>query len=201
MRRFIIIICYLLSVQFSHAQGDAYDLLSGVLNKIESYNPYKVEIEVSYGNNIISGYYQVDGEQYFISIDQQELYGDADTKYEIFNSRKEVIIDSVTADDSGNLLSNPAMAFRSILEHYDASLEIDNQEIALLELKQSGEWGDASEIINLYVDKSTMLPAMVIYRFGGESITITIKGISKLTSPITLYDSEKYVDYEVIDFR
>ncbi|MFI3323297.1 MAG: hypothetical protein SNI45_04660 [Rikenellaceae bacterium] len=201
MRRFFTIICFLLAVQFVYAQGDAYDLLSRVLNKIESYNPYEVKIEVSYENSIISGYYQVDGERYFISIDQQELYGDADIKYEIFNGRKEVIIDSVTPDDSGNLLSNPAMAFRSILEHYDASLELDNQEVTLLELKQSGGWDDASEIIDLYVDKSTMLPAMVIYKFGDENITITIKSISKLTSTITLYDSEKYADYEIIDFR
>lgn len=176
-------------------------IINNVLNALKEYNPYKVIIEVSYENNSTHGFYEVDGSSYYISVDQQELYGDETVKYEVFNGRKEVVIDNVSPIYTGNLLSNPATAFSSIGDHYTPSLIASNKSVTVIELKPNIDNDNSQESIELSVSNETMLPTLIIYKFGDQSVIINIIDIAKLNSTITSYDRGKYADYEIIDFR
>lgn len=185
----------------AYASGSANAILKSVLANLEAKNPYKVEIEVNYGNNNLIGFYEVDSDAYYISIDEQELYGDTNVKYEVFNSRKEVVIDTVKPDLNGNLLNNPSTAFTSIRDHYSAEIIAENDYYTTLELKPKNDDEGSIETIELSVSNATKLPIEILYKFGGEKVVIKVVEITNLPSTITLYDSGKYVDYEIIDFR
>ncbi|MFR9512090.1 MAG: hypothetical protein SNF69_00480 [Rikenellaceae bacterium] len=184
-----------------YANEDAEAIVQRVLAAMEDCNPYKVEIEVNYAGSSIAGYYEVDNLNYYISIDHQELYGDPTVKYEVFNSRREVIIDSVSPTFDGNLLNNPATAFASIKNHYSASLISNVNGFTTLELRPHSTDDNSMETIILTVLNSTMLPNSITYQFGADEVVIKVLDISRLASGITLYDSSKYTDYEIIDFR
>ncbi len=202
MKRFIILAVMLLSLSANLYADDAADrLVKEVLSKIESYNPYRAEIDVNYAGSSILGFYEVDKAKYYIAIDNQELYGDSSVKYEIFNSRKEVVIDSVTPDFNGNILSNPATAFSSIRDHFSAMILSKDEAYSIIELKPIKGDSDNIESIEMRVSHATMLPEEVIYKFGDEMVSIKVLKLQRLTSSITSYSVEKYSDYEVIDFR
>lgn len=201
MRLFSLIIATLFACNSVQADNKADVIFKESMTQIESLNPYKANIKVSYANNSILGFYEVDNNRYYISIDQQELYGDAKTKYEVFNNRKEIIIDSVAPSYNGNLLSNPATAFTSIRDHYSATIIADNQNSTTVNLKPIIGGEESTETIELVLSKSTKLPTRITYKFDDEAVVIDIMDISKISSTITPYDSSKYSDYEVIDFR
>ncbi len=201
MRKFSLAVLALFMAVAVSAQPSATTLLAGVLDKIEGLNPYKVEIQVTYGSGVIAGYYEVDGTKYYISVDQQEVYGDDDIKYEIYNGRKEVVIDNVSQEYNGNILNNPATAFANLRNHYTPKIASSNEYFTIVELKQNiGDVTD-SEVIELVVDNQSGLPSSVIYKLGDEVVQISIIKMDKLTSPITSYDTAQYSDYEIIDFR
>ncbi|MFI3316302.1 MAG: hypothetical protein SNF93_01820 [Rikenellaceae bacterium] len=201
MRFFSLIIVILFACNSVHADNKADEIFKESMTQIESLNPYKANIKVSYANNSILGFYEVDNNRYYISIDQQELYGDAKTKYEVFNNRKEIIIDSVAPSYNGNLLSNPATAFTSIRDHYSATIIADNESCTTVNLKLIIGGEESTETIELVLSKLTKLPTRITYKFDDEAVVIDIIDISKINSTITSYDSSKYSDYEVIDFR
>ncbi|MFR9533439.1 MAG: hypothetical protein SNG49_01220 [Rikenellaceae bacterium] len=200
-RQISVLFLALFSFVGAYANGAANAILKEVLANIEAQNPYRVKIEVSYANSSMIGFYEVDHDAYYISIDQQELYGDTNVKYEVFNSRKEVIIDTVRPDNNGNLLNNPATAFSSIRDHYSAEIITENSYFTTLELKPNSGDDSSIETIELSVSNATKLPIEILYKFGGEQVVIKVVEITQLSSSITLYDSDKYADYEIIDFR
>ncbi|MFR9503126.1 MAG: hypothetical protein SNH73_01585 [Rikenellaceae bacterium] len=201
MQRLSLIILSIFSLQQLQAQDHADQIVVDMLDMVESYNPYKVDIEVMYENTSISGYYEVDDMNYYIAIDQQELYGNQSVKYEVFNGRKEVIIDSVSVGYDGNILNNPATAFASIRDYYSSSIISENDKTFLVSLSPRDNVDNPSDTIELIIEKSTMLPSKIIYKFGGTEVSIKIVNIENIPSSITLYNSDKYVDYEIIDFR
>ncbi len=202
MNRFIIVILALLCViQSAVASTPAEDLLSRVISNIKSYNPYEVKVDIDYRVGSISGSYQVDGDKYYISVDGQELYGDSTTKYEIYNDRQEVVIDQVSAVNSGNILDNPATAFDAILDTFIPSILSSTEGVTTIYLKPTAGEKAMVDCILLKVDATTNSPKEIEYIFNDESVTITILSIERLKSSITLYDSSKYADYEIIDFR
>ncbi|MFI3264607.1 MAG: hypothetical protein SNG38_01235 [Rikenellaceae bacterium] len=185
----------------AYAENSADSILKEVLSNIEERNPYKVEIEVSYADNNLVGFYEVEDDKYYISIDKQELYGDANVKYEVFNSRKEVVIDRVKSDNNGNILNNPATAFSVIRDHYSATILSENEYYTVIELKPNLGDENSVETIELAVSNDEKLPIEIIYRFGDDMVRIKVVQITPLQSTITSYSPDKYVDYEVIDFR
>lgn len=201
MQRLSLIILSIFSLQQLQAQDHADQIVVDMLDMVESYNPYKVDIEVMYENTSISGYYEVDDMNYYIAIDQQELYGNQSVKYEVFNGRKEVIIDSVSVGYDGNILNNPATAFASIRDYYSSSIISEDDKTFLVSLSPRDNVDNPSDTIELIIEKSTMLPSKIIYKFGGTEVSIKIVNIENIPSSITLYNSDKYVDYEIIDFR
>ncbi len=200
MRYILLMFSLLASLSGVSANSKAEIVVDEAISAIKSYNPYRVDIRVSYSGDSISGFYEVDGANYYISIEEQELYGDSKVKYEVFNARKEVVIDAVSSVADGNILNNPATAFTTIKDHYSASILSENNEFTIVELKPN-VGGDTVETIELKLSNTTKLPSEIIYKMGDDKVVITINKISRLTSPISLYNSTKYADYEIIDFR
>ncbi|MFR9495667.1 MAG: hypothetical protein SNG81_04750 [Rikenellaceae bacterium] len=197
MRYIFIILFSTLAFNSAKGQGSADVIIRNVYNELEKMNPYQAKIEVVYDNDSIWGSYQVDDDNYYISIEEQELYGDSTEKYEVFNSRKEVVIDKVTQEYDGNILSNPATAFSSILNYYSASIISDNNGVTTLELKQDVD----SEVIKLEVYNNAWFPKSILYISGEDEVVVNIFSIKRMTSTIKSYDNSNYADYEVIDFR
>ncbi len=201
MRHIFLILSALFLFNGAHANNSASDILKEVLANIENRNPYKVEIEVVYSGDSVLGFYEVDKSDYYISVDHQELYGNASVKYEVFNSRKEVVIDSVTPDYNGNILSNPATAFSAIRDYFSAELLLDYNGVMILELKPIEASDDTVELIQLAISAKSMLPVEIVYKFDNDMVSIKILSFEQLTSSINLYNPVKYADYEIIDFR
>ncbi len=200
LNKFLLILAFFTMPIMAVAENSS-NVIEKVLSSLEALNPYKVNIEVVYEGVSMPGYYEVDQSKYYISIDQQELYGDASTKFEVYKSRKEVIIDTVKPDFDGNLLNNPATAFSAIKDHYKSTIISDTEDIIIVDLKPIIDNGNMQESIELYISKSDMLPQSVVYRYGDEEVEIKILDIAHLTSTITLFNKSNYSDFEVIDFR
>ncbi len=196
-----IIIALVSSVLPAAAADDSAKMISELNRALSQYEPYRIEFDVIFGGEAMSGFYEVDGGEYYISLDNQELYGDEAVKCEVYNSRKEIVIDLVAPDQNGNILTNPATAFTSIRDNYDSRISDEHSEQgrAVVELLPKG--GNSDESITLELSTQTMLPEVVNYKFGSESIEIRVRKISKLTSTITQYNEDNYLDYEIIDFR
>ncbi|MFR9523140.1 MAG: hypothetical protein SNH94_01035 [Rikenellaceae bacterium] len=199
--RYLLSVIYLLLAVVSASAAEPNSIIGDVIDKLDRMSPYRVQFEVEYGKNRIGGLYEVADENYYISIDEQELFGDSKVKYEVFNSRKEVLIDAVSPDYDGNLLSNPAVAFSSIRDHYTSKQLSDDGVAATFELTPSAPSVNPIETIELTINSSTILPERIVYNLGGEKVVVKVVSIEKLTSSITSYNIGNYLDYEVIDFR
>ncbi len=198
---FSLLIALVLSINISSASNNADAILKEVISRIEAYEAYRVDLQISMGDYSLLGYYEVDNQDYYLIIDKQEMYGDATSRYEIYNERKEVVIDSAQSDSSGNMLANPAMVFSSILNDYTAHLLSDDSESILLTLKPKGATDDSIESITLHISKKSMQPTMLEYNMQGEIVMIAISNIAPLSSTIKRYSASQYSDYEIIDFR
>ena len=85
---------------------------------------YQVKFNVLAGDLIYVGEYGVDGDSYYIKMDDVEVYSDGKLRYEVDNKRKEVSIDMVDLQ-SHNILDNPTRCFDFAESEYRA--EIQNQ--------------------------------------------------------------------------
>ncbi len=201
MKKILAVSLFLLTSAYCYASAQNKETLKELQSTLDKMNPYGVKVNISYENTSLSGNYEVDKDKYHIKIDEQELYGDSSTKYEVFNNRKEVVIDHVSDNQDGNILNNPATVFSTILRDYTSTAILDNEFETTLELKPASNGDESTESIILTISKSSQLPKQITYKYGDDRIVIDILNIETLTSPITLYDSSKYIDYEVIDFR
>ncbi len=195
----LIILIASIKIVIASTQGDA--ILNSVLDKIEEYGAYRVDLKISMGDYALLGYYEIDNQDYYLTIDNQELYGDAKTKYEVYNDRKEVVIDSVGQETTNDILSNPANIFSSIRGNYSADILSSNEQFTILYLKPNVASEESIESIKLHIDMHSMQPKELEYIMQGESIIIEIGDISELTSSIKRYNTSQYSGYEIIDFR
>ncbi len=195
----LIILIASIKIVIASTQGDA--ILNSVLDKIEEYGAYRVDLKISMGDYALLGYYEIDNQDYYLTIDNQELYGDAKTKYEVYNDRKEVVIDSVGQETTNDILSNPANIFSSIRDNYSADILSSNEQFTILYLKPNVASEESIESIKLHIDMHSMQPKELEYIMQGESIIIEIGDISELTSSIKRYNTSQYSGYEIIDFR
>ncbi len=201
MRYLFIFLIALLPTGSIVAANPAENILEQIHLGLEKLGSYRAVIEVLYGNSAIEGEYQVEGDNFYIKIGTQEMYGDSQMQYEVINDRREIIIDNVSKEFDGNILSNPATVFASIADHFTAEVIAEDNDVVIVELRQDSAEGSSSDSIELSIWKSAGLPKSILYKYDNDQIRITIESIDILTSPITSYNSDNYTDYEVIDFR
>ena len=105
------------SVQADNRPQAVLKQLTAALGALEGYS---VVFEVHTDGDVVPGYYEVSGDNYYMHVNGQEVYGDAEFRYEIDPDRKEVVIDRVDLA-ARSLLNNPTRAFDFIDGEYAAT--------------------------------------------------------------------------------
>lgn len=166
---------------------------------VKALGNYDVRFTVAVDEHKVSGSYMVGSDCYALTLGNIEVFGNSDTRHEVDNSRKEVVIDKVDTA-SHNLLNNPLSAFDFIGDEYfveTISEQADRVDVRLTPRQKSVQEG----VIEVAIDRHTNLPRSVTYRPSGASIRINIDHIGATTARPATFDPAKYKDFEVIDFR
>ncbi len=189
-------------MQLCFADQPSEQLLAKVTAAIYDLGVYGADIAVSsYGANPIVGRYEVDGENYYLNIAGQEMFGADNTKYEVYRDRQEVIIDRLLPREAGNILDNPTRAFDFVESGFESSISLNSGTTQTVMLTPNSDSGLDVEHVELVVDSEKLLPTQISYSMDGEVITIKITNLKTMKRAIKIYDESNYVDFEIIDFR
>ena len=159
---------------------------------------YQVKFNVLAGDLIYVGEYGVEGDSYYIQMDNVEVYSDGKLRYEVDNKRKEVSIDMVDLQ-SRNILDNPTRCFDFAESEYKVELQSDRSEELTLYLQPIAE--DMDGEIFLTIDKKSGRPKKIVYRLYDDEVEVAIDSIAASKSPIKKYNKNHYKGYDIIDFR
>ncbi len=206
MRNFFVRAVLLLFVAFlSLAQaaanpqkGNAASGVKSVKEYVAKLGRYQVKFNVLAGDLIYVGEYGVEGDSYYIQMDNVEVYSDGKLRYEVDNKRKEVSIDMVDLQ-SRNILDNPTRCFDFAESEYMVELQSDRGEELTLYLQPIAE--DMDGEIFLTIDKKSGRPKKIIYRLYDDEVEVAIDSIAASKSPIKRYNKNHYKGYDIIDFR
>lgn len=179
--------------------GHAPDVLKRVSAYFRSLGGYRVTFEVKTGEGLFPGHYSVDGDRYYMVMGDAEVYGQGDTRYEVDNARREVVVDRVDTS-SPNLLNNPTRAFDFVNDEFSAEVVGDTDGQMTVRLIPRARNAGISTI-DLVVDRAAGKPRSVSYLFDGERIDIDLRSVTAETVPPAAFDKSKYAGYELIDFR
>ncbi len=174
-------------------------LLRQVTSAFSQMSGYSVDFEVETADGPIPGYYEVNGPNYYIQVNDMEAYGDAQFRYEVNSSKREIVIDLVDLE-SHNLLNNPTRAFDFVEGEYATELLDETEQTAVIRLTPRSV-RSAVGVIDIEIDKTRSLPVSVTYEVDGDRVRIDIRVISEREASARAFDQDKYPDYEWIDFR
>ncbi len=201
MKRVFLFIAIFVSHIAMGQTTDASEVLSQLIKKLKSYEHYSANVSVEVGTSTIEGYYEVDGEDYYVRIGEQELYGADGVKYEVYGDREEVIIDNIS-DKANNILDNPSKAFDFAELGFDSEyLDQSSDKQVVIRLIANVQNDMPIDHIDVTINKSTLLPSRLEYIFDTDTFVVNINDITKSTSPMKVYNQTNYSDFEVIDFR
>ena len=133
MKRSVLLLAALFAVFSVQADNRPQAVLKQLTAALGALEGYSVVFEVHTDGDVVPGYYEVSGDNYYMHVNGQEVYGDAEFRYEIDPDRKEVVIDRVDLT-SHNLLNNPTRAFDFIDGEYAASLLSEKGSTAVIRL-------------------------------------------------------------------
>ena len=189
----------LLATLTVQADNRSQAVLKQLTSALQSLEGYSVVFEVHTDKGVVPGYYEVSGDNYYMQVNGQEVYGDAEFRYEIDPSRREVVIDRVDLT-SHNLLNNPTRAFDFIDGEYATSFVAENGGtcvIRLTPLRIQSAVGN----IDVEVDTVRSLPVSVVYEIDGDRVRIDIRSVTAHEASPSTFDADDYAGYEWIDFR
>ena len=189
MKRSVLLLAALFAVFSVQADNRPQAVLKQLTAALGALEGYSVVFEVHTDGDVVPGYYEVSGDNYYMHVNGQEVYGDAEFRYEIDPDRKEVVIDRVDLT-SHNLLNNPTRAF-------DFSEKGSTAVIRLTPLRIQSAVGQ----IDVEVDTARSLPTAVIYEIDGDRVRIDIRSVTVHEASPRTFDAENYAGYEWIDFR
>lgn len=199
MKRSVLLLAALfaaLSVQAANRPQAVLKQLTAALGALEGYS---VVFEVHTDGDVVPGYYEVSGDNYYMYVNGQEVYGDAEFRYEIDPTRREVVIDRVDLT-SHNLLNNPTRAFDFIDGEYATSLLGESGGTALIRLTPLRVQSAVGNI-DVEVDTVQSLPVAVVYEIDGDRVRIDIRSVTAREASPRTFDADDYAGYEWIDFR
>lgn len=192
--------------------------LSDMTAAIESLGRYEVRFIISLGGaaGAVDGYYVVDGDRFFLSIADQQIYGDGAERCSVNHNLREVVLERLPDDESQPLVVvNPVAAFAELAQEFeaevvagvdvdddsDADVDVDDSDadysVTTLRLtpKSGGGVVDSSLLV---IDNATHLPRSVSYESEGERVSLMILSIIPTEESVML---SYPADYEVIDIR
>lgn len=182
------------------AASRADEILEKLAAGFRAMDGYEVDFQVTAGEYRTRGRYAVEGERYYLTLGDAEVYCDGATRCEIDNARREVTMDVVDTA-SRNILSNPAHAFDFLGTAYAASLAWECDGEAAVMLTPTDRKTATSGTVTVTLSTATMRPLSLTYDYEGERVEIAIGRIAPLDKPLETFDKGAYAGYEFIDFR
>ena len=158
MKRSVLLLAALFAVFSVQADNRPQAVLKQLTAALGALEGYSVVFEVHTDGDVVPGYYEVSGDNYYMHVNGQEVYGDAEFRYEIDPDRKEVVIDRVDLT-SHNLLNNPTRAFDFIDGEYAASLLSEKGSTAVIRLTPLRIQSAVGQI-DVEVDTARSLPTL-----------------------------------------
>ena len=168
MKRSVLLLAALFAVFSVQADNRPQAVLKQLTAALGALEGYSVVFEVHTDGDVVPGYYEVSGDNYYMHVNGQEVYGDAEFRYEIDPDRKEVVIDRVDLT-SHNLLNNPTRAFDFIDGEYAASLLSEKGSTAVIRLTPLRIQSAVGQI-DVEVDTARSLPKSTATGFGSTSV-------------------------------
>lgn len=182
------------------AENRAGEILERLAAGFRAMKGYEVTFEVEAGEYRTAGSYAVEGQGYFLTLGDAEVFCDGTVRYEVDNARREVTIVGVDTA-SRNILNNPVKAFDFLDSEYDPELLSEAAGRAVVRLTPTAGNSSPAGVITVTVSTATMRPEVLDYDYDGERVQVGILGIAPLAGHVRLFDKNAYAGYEFIDFR
>ncbi len=177
--------------------------IEAMSSAIAALGRYEVEFEVVVNGDSLGevGRYEVDGEQYHLSIATQEVYGDGEQRCSVDHANREVVLERVESQSVGShssIIVNPARAFDSLTKEFEIETLLESEDNVVLKLTpRSKESPIESTLIEL--NPATNLPRSVSYLSEGDVVLVKILEIISAQQPLKSFQTPE--GYEVIDIR
>lgn len=196
-RTYLLAATMLCGISTALADKNSEQILDDLNSAIEDLGRYEVHFDVENGGSIVAnGEYFVDGELYKLTLADQEIYGDGESRYSVDKRLKEVVMESIDSSIP-MVIANPARAFKELKKNFD-SHTADNLTVELTPRKEN----EMIESAVIKVDGDSKLPISAKYISASESLTIKIKSFERSTKElISLENFPIPSGYEVIDIR
>ena len=198
MRKILMLILALFATIAAVADGGALQVVQRVARYVKSLGAYEVNYLLTSGEYAAKGYFQVDGDMYYMRVGGAEVYSDGKVRYEVDNERKEINIDNVSLD-SHNILDNPTRCFDFVGSDYSIKSEVERGENITLRITPKNE--EQVGIIRLVSDTKSGRPESLEYEMYDEKVKVQILSIGRSKEPMKRFRESDYGDYEIVDFR
>lgn len=200
MKRLLLFVVLLACVGPVAAGNRAAEILEGLAAGFRAMKGYEVAFEVEAGESRIGGSYTVEGQGYFLTLGDAEVFCDGTLRYEVDHARREVTIVGVDTA-SRNILNNPVRAFDFLGSEYTPELLSEAEGRAVVRLIPTAENNSPAGTVTVTVLTATMRPEALDYDYDGERVRITVDRVAPLGEPLRTFDRKRCEGYEFIDFR
>lgn len=200
MKRLLLFVVLLACVGPVAAGNRASEILERLAAGFRAMKGYEVAFEVEAGESRIGGSYAVEGQGYFLTLGDAEVFCDGSVRYEVDNARREVTIVGVDTT-SRNILNNPVRAFDFLGSEYVPELLSEADGRAVVRLTPAAGNNSPAGTVTVTVSTATMRPEVLDYDYEGERVRITIGRVVPLGEPLRTFDRKGCEGYEFIDFR
>lgn len=194
----LILVAFIMLHSMALADEGAAEGVKRVKAYVEKLGRYEVRFNVLAGELIYVGQYHVDGDSYYIQMDNVEVYSDGKVRHEVDNERKEVSID-VMDSESRNMLDNPTHCFDFAESEYRSEIQSrkDGELTIFLRATDTDVEGD----IYLTIEEKSGKPRKIVYRLYDDEVEVTIDSIVSVKQPLKKFSKNQYKGYEIVDFR
>ena len=198
MRRVIFSVLALFVCVSAVADEQSKAALQRVARYVEALGAYDAKFKVEAGDYKTEGSYAVSGDNYYITLDEAEVYSDGKVRYEVDHNREEVNVDNVDLT-SRNVLDNPTRCFDFVDSGYESDMFEQNGSQQTIHLRSTDAAIEGD--IYLTIDTKSACPQRLEYKLYDDIIVVDVISLEKRKTKINSFDKSKYKDYEIIDFR
>ncbi len=202
MRKLVALFAVVLSAMAGYCQG-GLEVLGAMAKKIGAMGSYCIdfELEMPSATATSKGYCVVSGERYVISIEGMQQGSDGVAVWAVNGLNEEITLDT-PRPTSRSLFDNPTKAFDFAAELFDivSFVEISPNEWEL-RLRPAEGVLDGIDVVELRVDKTTLLPTRLGYDMAGVRLYVNIRSLRSQEFSESDFKVPEIEGYEVIDFR
>lgn len=200
MKRYLLLTALCALTLPTLAAGRAAEIIAQLSSGFRTMKGYSVAFTVTAGDYLSKGNYAVEGDRYYLTLGDAEVFCDGETRYEVDNRRREVTVTGVDPS-SRNILNNPTQAFDYLGSEYTPSLLWERDGKAAVLLTPLRKVTASSYKITVTVSLAPIRPESLSYDYDGEHVQIALGSITPQSTSIRSFDRDKFAGYEFIDFR